>query len=364
MTETKRTIGIIGWRGLVGQTLCQRMDKNHDFANHHIILFSSQQGLTKPSFINHTGMLTLAHLEDLSSLSQCDILLVCQGSSYTHMMHPRLRHEGWRGYWLDASSYLRDHQSAQMVLDPINGSTITRSIQTGQLDFVGANCCTSLLLLALKGLYDTDDIEHVCSTTYQALSGAGANTLKQYLNEVYKGNVPNDTVPLLEQCSQLENQTTWMPLLSQVYPTIDVLQPNGWSKEELKFTKEATTLRGIETDIDATCLRVNMLRCHLQSLVVTLKTPMPLTKIKDKLIQAHPWIKYIEDNELGSEAFLAKRFSNTLDIGIARLRINPKRPHQVHLLTIGDQLLWGAAEPLRRTLKEILSTIKNSVHTH
>lgn len=361
MIETKRTIGIIGWRGLVGQTLCQRMDDNHDFAAHHIILFSSQGGLTAPSFTNHTGDLSLAHLEDLATLSQCDILIVCQGSAYTQNMHPRLRNAGWAGYWLDASSYLRDKQSAQMVLDPINGPTITNAIQSGQLDFVGANCCTSLLLLALKGLYDTDDIEHVSSTTYQALSGAGASTLKQYLTEVYQANAPDSQEPLLHQCQQLESHAGCTPLLSQVYPTIDALQPSGWTKEELKFAKEASALRSIETDIDATCLRVNMLRCHLQSLVVTLKKPMSLAEIKTKLMQAHPWIKYIEAHKLGSEAFLAKRFSNTLDIGIARLRVNPKRPNQIHLLTIGDQLLWGAAEPLRRTLSEILDVLKNKV---
>ncbi|MEE2770288.1 MAG: aspartate-semialdehyde dehydrogenase [Pseudomonadota bacterium] len=345
-------IGIIGWRGLVGQVLIERFNQTKILSNETVYLFSTQvcDDITPP-FIG-TKAIQFGLSNDQSALAQCDILISCQGSEYTQRTLSNLRENGWSGYWLDAASHLRLNPEATLILDPINGATIKNAIINQQKTFVGPNCCTSLLLLALQGLYEQDIVKHVDTHTYQAISGAGTQQLKNYLTEVSTASKHIDINDLINSCCQLENPDNKSTLLNNVIPWIDVLCDEGVTKEELKFEQEATKLLATQTPISATCVRVNTLRCHSQSVTITLDNHYTLAQLKDWLSQGNDWVKLIEDTnpcELSP-----KYIANTLNIAVGRIRQDKHRSNVIHLFTIGDQLLWGAAEPLVRTCQMIL----------
>ena len=351
-------VGIIGWRGMVGQVLLERFNATNGLINQAIFLFSSQT-IDATSISLNAKTVSFERSDDIIALGQCDILISCQGSAYTQHMLPVLRQQGWHGYWLDAASHLRLDSKTLLVLDPINQVSIESALMNNQKTFVGPNCCTSLLLLALQGLYDKDIIQHVDTHTYQAISGAGSTQLKNYLTQVHAASTDINLDNIIQTCNQLEKNNH--SLLNNVIPWVDVLSDHGATKEELKFAKEATKIHGKETPISATCVRVNALRCHSQSITLTLNKNHPLDDIKHWLSHGNTWIKLIDDD--APELLSPKPISNTLDIAVGRIRQDSYRPNVIHLFTIGDQLLWGAAEPLVRTCQMILTHLNQALGT-
>lgn len=351
-------IGVIGWRGMVGQVLLERFNATNGLANQVVSLFSSRT-IDAASISLNAKTVTFERSDDIIALGQCDILISCQGSAYTQSMLPVLRQQGWHGYWLDAASHLRLDPETLLVLDPINQAAIESALMNDQKTFVGPNCCTSLLLLALQGLYDKNIIQHVDTHTYQAISGAGSTQLKNYLTQVCAASAHISLDDIIQTCHQLEQNNH--SLLNNVIPWVDVLSDHGATKEELKFAKEATKLHGKGTLISATCVRVNALRCHSQSVTLTLNKNYPLDDIKNWLAHGNAWTKLIDDD--APELLSPKLISNTLDIAIGRIRQDAYRPNVIHLFTIGDQLLWGAAEPLVRTCQMILTHLNQALGT-
>lgn len=351
-------VGIIGWRGMVGQVLLERFNATNGLINQAIFLFSSQT-IDATSISLNAKTVSLERSDDIIALGQCEILISCQGSAYTQRMLPMLRQQGWQGYWLDAASHLRLDPKALLVLDPINQAAIELALLNDQKTFVGPNCCTSLLLLALQGLYDKNIIQHTDTHTYQAISGAGSTQLKNYLMQICAASDIIGLDDIIHTCHQLEQSNH--TLLNNVIPWVDALSDHGATKEELKFAREATKLHNKETPISATCVRVNALRCHSQSVTLTLNKNYPLDDIKHWLAHGNAWTKLIDDD--APELLSPKPISNTLDVAVGRIRQDAYRPNVIHLFTIGDQLLWGAAEPLVRTCQMILTHLNQALGT-
>lgn len=353
-------IGIIGWRGMVGQVLLARFNATNALNHTQVYLFSTAATETQNIKLKAQSI-AFKQSDDPIALEHCDILISCQGSEYTKRTLTKLRQNGWAGYWLDAASYLRLDPEALLVLDPINQDAITSALLNDQKTFVGPNCCTALLLLALQGLYDKDVIQHVDTHTYQAISGAGSQQLKNYLNQLDAASNDIDVDNLMHTCQLLDHPEKNHTILNNVVPWIDVLCEHGSTKEELKFENEASKLYQRSIPISATCVRVNALRCHSQSVTLTLNKHYPLNDIKHWLAQGNAWIKHIEDDQ--PDQLSPKQITNTLDIAIGRIRQDKHRPNVIHLFTMGDQLLWGAAEPLVRACQMILNHLNQALGT-
>ena len=351
-------IGIIGWRGLVGQVLLERLNIHGHLKDLNITLFSSKKSVELKQTLD-AKTIDFALSDDLTNLLNCDLLLSCQGSDYTKVMLPTLLKQQWTGYWLDAASHLRTNPKATLVLDPINNSAIESALKQKQTIFVGPNCCTSLLLLALQGLYSKQIIQYVDTHSYQAISGAGTKPLTEYLSQIQAAVEHIAPDNLIETCHRLESPSNGFSWLNNVTPWIDVMCDDGWTNEELKFEREATILRQNKTPISATCVRVNTLRCHSQSITVTLNDHYALDDIKSWLSSGNPWVKLVDNHADNRGLLTPKHISNTLQITIGRIRQDSYRPNVIHLFTVGDQLLWGAAEPLVRVCGMILEHTKH-----
>ncbi len=363
-----KKVGFIGWRGMVGSVLMERMTAEKDFSHMESYFFStSQVGGNAPTVANAHDKLLSAM--DSKELSKMDILVSCQGGEYTTEMFPMLRKEGWNGIWIDAASTLRMKDDAVIVLDPVNRDFIQESFHKGAKNFVGGNCTVSLLLIALHGLFKENMIEWVSSMTYQAASGAGAKNMIELLDQMKTVGTTFSSHPSASALELEKKMTTLMSshefpkanfghaLALNVLPWIDSELPSGQSKEEWKAQVEANKILQTPTTIpiDGTCVRVGALRCHSQGLTIKLKKSAHLSTVEEIIANANPWVKLVANNKAETlKELTPAAVSGRMHVPIGRLRPMTLGDTYFNAFTLGDQLLWGAAEPLRCVLRQVL----------
>jgi aspartate-semialdehyde dehydrogenase len=371
-----KKLGIVGWRGMVGQVLIERMIEASDFSHFECTFFStSQKGHENPLKVKNVNPI-LEDAYDLSLLLKMDIILTCQGGDYTSKIHGALRANGFKGYWIDAASTLRMENQSLIILDPINKTNIEKALGNNQKDFIGGNCTVSLMLLSLGGLFKNNAIEWVTSMTYQAASGAGARHMNELLRQmkfVTDREMQTDE-NLSEQILSVEKRVTKLlghqnfpienfghPLAFNLLPWIDSELENGQSKEEWKGGAEANKILDSSKNIpiDGTCVRVGAMRCHSQAMTIKLNKNIPMDEIESMIKEHNEWVKFVPNNKVETLKNLTPQFtSGTLNIPIGRMRKMNLGPEYLNAFTVGDQLLWGAAEPLRRMLHIILENGK------
>jgi len=358
-------VGIVGWRGMVGSVLMQRMQEEQDFAGIEPVFFStSQAGQDAP-----LGAGKLISADDLKALKKLDVILTCQGGDYTKAVHPELRKQGWQGYWIDAASTLRMEQDAVIILDPVNRNVIDQALQKGQKDFIGGNCTVSLMLMALGGLFRAGLIEWLTTMTYQAASGAGAPNMRELLEQM--GVLHGSVAELLKDPGsailEIDRQVTGAlrgdalpkkefgaPLAGNLLPWIDREVEDGQSREEWKGLVETNKILGTTQPIpvDGICVRVGAMRCHSQAITIKLTKDVPIGDIEQLIANDNQWVKLIPNTKADSVAQLTPTaVSGLLTVPIGRVRKMKMGPQYLSAFTCGDQLLWGAAEPLRRMVR-------------
>ena len=367
-------LGMVGWRGMVGSVLTNRMREENDFAFADKVIFysTSNPGGAAPALPN--GEPVLLDANKIDDLARCDVILTCQGGDYTKAIHPQLRAAGWKGYWIDAASALRMEPNAVIVLDPVNDAVIRESLKNGGVDFIGGNCTVSLMLMAMDGLIREDHVEWVSSMTYQAASGAGAKNMRELLLQM--GSLYGSVKDLLadpkssileidrrvsEQFRSPEFPTAAFgaPLAGSVLSWIDKDLGNGMSREEWKGGAEANKILGRPAQpqpgsliVEGLCVRISSMRCHSQALTVKLKKDLSVEEIEAKLAAANPWVKVIpNEREVSIRELAPSTVAGTLSVPIGRIRKLAMGPEYISAFTVGDQLLWGAAEPLRRMFR-------------
>lgn len=363
-----KNVGFIGWRGMVGSVLMQRMIQEHDFDNINAIFFStSQVGQDAPSFTGKTGILHDAN--DLDALKALDIIVTCQGGDYTSDIYPKLRSAGWQGYWIDAASTLRMQDEAIIILDPVNRTNIDNALDKGIKTFVGGNCTVSLMLMSLGGLFAADLVDWVSVSTYQAASGGGARHMRELLTQMGMLHAdvakelanPHSSILDIEQKvtakmrdGSLPTDNFGVPLAGSLIPWIDKQLDNGQSREEWKGQAETNKILGSSNiiPVDGLCVRVGALRCHSQAFTIKLKQDIAIPDIEQLLASHNDWVKVIpNDRELSMQALTPAAVTGTLSTPVGRLRKLNMGNDFLSAFTVGDQLLWGAAEPLRRMLR-------------
>lgn len=363
-----KNVGFVGWRGMVGSVLMQRMVEEHDFDYINPIFFStSQAGQAAPSFGGKTG--TLQNADNIEALKALDIIVTCQGGDYTSEIYPKLRASGWQGYWIDAASTLRMEDDAIIVLDPVNKANIQTALDKGIKTFVGGNCTVSLMLMSLGGLFAENLIDWVSVSTYQAASGGGARHMRELLTQMGMLNAevakelqdPHSSILEIERKvtqkmrdGSLPTDNFGVPLAGSLIPWIDKALDNGQSKEEWKGQAETNKILGTNQiiPVDGLCIRIGALRCHSQAFTIKLKKDISVPEI-EKLLAAHnDWVKVIpNDRELSMRELTPAAVTGTLTTPVGRLRKLNMGKDYLSAFTVGDQLLWGAAEPLRRMLR-------------
>jgi aspartate-semialdehyde dehydrogenase len=365
--------GIIGWRGMVGSVLVQRMREERDFDLIDPVFFStSQAGGTAPAIGKTVPVVKDAN--DITALAAMDILISCQGGEYTADIHPKLRKAGWTGYWIDAARHLRMADDAVIILDPVNREVIDRALDRGRKDFIGGNCTVSLMLMAMDGLFRADLIEWTTSMTYQAASGGGAKHMRELVAQM---GVAHDSVADLladpassildidrkliatQRSSDFPVQNfEGFPLAGSLLPWIDADLGNGQSREEWKAQAEGNKILGRSSrpiPIDGICVRVGSMRCHSQALTVKLRRDVPLADIERLLADANDWVKIVpNEKKVTLRDLTPTAVTGTLTVPVGRLKKLSMGGEYLQAFTVGDQLLWGAAEPLRRMLRIIL----------
>ncbi|MBQ4860324.1 aspartate-semialdehyde dehydrogenase [Pseudoalteromonas sp. MMG013] len=366
-------VGLVGWRGMVGSVLMDRMQAEDDFSKINAHFFTtSQSGELGPNFAGEAKPLLDA--TDVSALSKMDIIISCQGGDYTKSVYPTLRETGWQGYWIDAASALRMDNDSIIVLDPVNKDVIEQGLEQGVKTFVGGNCTVSLMLIALGGLFEQDLIEWVSPMTYQAASGAGARNMKELITQMGEihGSVAhhlsNPSSAILEidklvankiKSDDLPKDQFGVPLAGSLIPWIDVPMPSGQSKEEWKAQVEANKILGSSCSpipIDGLCIRIGAMRCHSQALTIKLRDDISVERIEEILEGHNEWVKVIpNERDVSAEELTPVNVTGTLSVPIGRIRKLTMGPKYISAFTVGDQLLWGAAEPLRRMLRIILA---------
>ncbi len=361
-------VGLVGWRGMVGSVLMQRMVEENDLAGVEAVFFStSQAGQPAPDFGQSGG--TLEDAGDIAKLAEQDVIITCQGGDYTKEIHPALRAAGWDGYWIDAASSLRMEENAVIILDPTNRAVIDQALKNGVKDFIGGNCTVSLMLMAIGGLFKAGLVDWVSSMTYQAASGAGAPNMRELLNQmgVLRDAVadelatPGSAILEIDQKvtatlrdDQLPTAEFGYPLAGSVLPWIDREVEDGQSREEWKGFVETNKILGTEkpVPVDGICVRIGAMRCHSQALTIKLKKDLPIAEIEKLIAEDNQWVKLIPNSkEATLEGLTPAAVSGTLSIPVGRVRKMKMGPEYLSAFTCGDQLLWGAAEPLRRMLR-------------
>lgn len=365
-------VGFVGWRGMVGSVLMQRMVEEGDFNYLEPVFYStSQVGIAAPDFGKDAGLLQDAF--DIDSLKQLDAIVTCQGGSYTEKVYPALRDAGWKGYWIDAASTLRMASDSIITLDPVNLKQIQQNIHSGTKTFVGGNCTVSLMLMALGGLFEKGLVEWMSAMTYQAASGAGAKNMRELIsqmgaiNDSVSSELANPASSILDidrkvaetiRSSSFPVDQFGVPLAGSLIPWIDVKRDNGQSKEEWKAGVEANKILGTQDSpvpVDGTCVRIGSMRCHSQALTIKLKQDVPLDEIEDIIASHNDWVKVIpNERDITAQELTPTKITGTLSVPVGRLRKMAMGNDFLNAFTVGDQLLWGAAEPLRRTLRIIL----------
>lgn len=374
MELTMKKVGLVGWRGMVGSVLLERMKQQSDFALIDTTFFTtSQAGQLGPDIAGEAKPLLDA--SNITELAKMDIIVTCQGGDYTNAVYPQLRESGWDGYWIDAASALRMANDSIIVLDPVNKDVIEQGLSQGVKTFVGGNCTVSLMLLALGGLFEQDLIEWVSPMTYQAASGAGARNMKELIAQMgaihqsVAEQLANPSAAILEidkivsekmASDSLPQDQFGVPLAGSLIPWIDVPMPSGQSKEEWKAQVEANKILGSAKQpipIDGLCVRIGAMRCHSQAMTIKLREDISVAKIEQILESHNEWVKVIpNERDISTTDLTPVKVTGTLNIPIGRIRKLAMGPKYISAFTVGDQLLWGAAEPLRRMLRIIVDS--------
>lgn len=374
-------VGFVGWRGMVGSVLMGRMLEEDDFAGIEPVFFTtSNVGGTGPSIGKTIDALKDAN--DITELAKMDTIISCQGGDYTKSVFSPLRESGWNGYWIDAASSLRMNDDAVIVLDPVNASVIDEALNDGVKSFIGGNCTVSLMLMAIGGLINSGHVEWVSAMTYQAASGGGARHMRELIAQMgeLRDSVadelddPASAILAIDQKiaekmrdGSLSQDNFGVPLAGSVLPYIDSELDNGQSREEWKADAETNKIvRGsYESEVagliphipvDGICVRVGAMRCHSQALTIKLKKDLPMAEIESLLANANDWVQVVPNHKEESLSELTPTaVTGTLSVPVGRLRKMHMGPEYLSAFTVGDQLLWGAAEPLRRMLRILLA---------
>ena len=376
----KPVVGLVGWRGMVGSVLMQRMQQENDFAHIEPVYFStSNAGGDGPAFGGVSSGEKLQDASNIDALKKMDIILTCQGGDYTKEVYPKLRAAGWNGHWIDAASALRMADDAVIVLDPVNRSVIDASLAKGGKNWIGGNCTVSLMLMGLGGLFEHKLIDWVSSMTYQAASGAGAQNMRELIAQM--GAIHASVADLLDDPKsailEIDRKVAETirsdafpkknfrntPLAGSLIPWIDVPVEHGQSKEEWKGGAECNKILGNPAfrsagsiPIDGLCVRIGAMRCHSQALTIKLKKDVPLDEVSDIIAKANDWVKVVpNDREISERELTPAAVTGTLTIPVGRLHKMAMGPDYLAAFTCGDQLLWGAAEPLRRMLRILVT---------
>ncbi|WP_025647075.1 MULTISPECIES: aspartate-semialdehyde dehydrogenase [unclassified Psychrobacter] len=368
------TVGLVGWRGMVGSVLIERMREEKDFTGITPVFFStSNSGGDAPSF-DGISPSKLKDAHDIKSLADCDVIITCQGGDYTQKVHQPLRDSGWEGYWIDAASTLRMDEDSIIILDPVNRNVIDNALAHGKKDFIGGNCTVSLMLMAIGELFNRGWVEWVSAMTYQAASGSGANNMRELisgmgvLQDAVKAELSDPASAILDidkkiaetqRSADFPQQYFGVPLAGSLIPYIDSQMDNHQSREEWKGGVETNKILGNDEQsnipIDGMCVRIGAMRCHAQGLTIKLKKDIPLSEIEEALQGSdNEWLDVVEDTkEATVERLTPVAVTGTLTVALGRLRKLNMGPEYLGAFTVGDQLLWGAAEPLRRMLNII-----------
>ncbi|MDF1780626.1 MAG: aspartate-semialdehyde dehydrogenase [Alcanivoracaceae bacterium] len=369
-----KQVGFIGWRGMVGSVLMERMQAENDFRDIDPVFFStSQVGQAGPNVGKDIPLLKDAN--DIEELKKLDVIVTCQGGDYTNDIYPALRSAGWNGYWIDAASALRMKDDAIIVLDPVNRNVIDQALSKGTKDFVGGNCTVSLMLMALGGLFNAGLVEWASAMTYQAASGAGAQNMRELIAQMGKINAdvahqlkdPASAILDIDRQVAATMRSDEMPtanfghsLAGSLLPYIDKQLENGQSKEEWKAQAETNKILGRSGDpiaLDGTCVRIGAMRCHSQALTVKLTKDVPMDEVNELIASANDWVKVVpNDRDASLRDLTPTAVTGTLSVPVGRLRKMNMGPQFLNAFTVGDQLLWGAAEPLRRMLRILLES--------
>ncbi len=374
-----QAVGLVGWRGMVGSVLMQRMRDEKDFDLFEPVFFStSNAGGAAPSWAAGAGPLQDAH--DIDALRKLPVIVTAQGGDYTSAVYPKLRAAGWTGLWIDAASTLRMKDDAVIVLDPVNRPVIDAALRRGVRDFIGGNCTVSCMLMGLAGLFKADMVEWMTSMTYQAASGGGARHMRELLtqfgilNQAVGAQLADPASAILDidrgvlqaqKNPDLPRENFGVPLGGSLIPWIDKDLGDGMSREEWKGGAETNKILGrgpgFGTDpvpVDGLCVRIGAMRCHSQALTIKLRRDIPLDEIDDAVRTGTAWARLIpNDRESSMRDLTPVAVTGTLDIPVGRLRKMSMGPEYLSAFTVGDQLLWGAAEPLRRMLRIALGEL-------
>lgn len=372
------SVGFVGYRGMVGSVLMKRMLEEGDFEGIKPVFFStSQAGSAAPTFGGALEESTLKDAHDIDELTKLPVIVTAQGGDYTKAVHSQLRERGWSGIWIDAASTLRMNDDAVIVLDPINRDVIDRGLESGVKDFIGGNCTVSCLLMGLGGLWKQGLVEWGTSMTYQAASGGGARHMREVLKQFgdINGHVASELddpasaileidrkVLELQRSGELDTTQFGVPLAGSLIPWIDSDLGNGQSREEWKAEAESNKILGLEGDdrvvLDGLCVRIATMRSHSQALTLKLKEDLTVEEIEKIIDEDNEWSKVIPNTKDATvEGLTPVAASGTLDIPVGRIRKLNMGPQYISAFTVGDQLLWGAAEPVRRMLKIATGTL-------
>lgn len=362
-------VGFVGWRGMVGSVLMDRMQAENDFADIEPVFFTtSNVGGAAPAVAS--GLPALKDAFSIADLKQLDVIVTCQGGDYTNDVFPKLRSEGWQGYWIDAASSLRMDKDSLIVLDPVNLDVIKNGIAKGVKNYIGGNCTVSLMLMGLGGLFHAGLVDWVSSMTYQAASGAGAQNMRELISQMgsIHASVADKLVDPASAILEIDRQVAetmrsadfprdnfGYPLAGSLLPYIDKQLDSRQSKEEWKGQVETNKILGRSDNpipVDGLCVRIGAMRCHSQALTIKLNKDVPLADIEAMLAEANQWAKVVPNERDASLRDLTPTaVTGTLSIPVGRLRKMNMGPQYLSAFTVGDQLLWGAAEPLRRMLR-------------
>ncbi|MEO7244570.1 MAG: aspartate-semialdehyde dehydrogenase [Rubrivivax sp.] len=371
-------VGLVGWRGMVGSVLLERMQAERDFELIEPLFFSTSNagGVAPAAFAKNETTLQDAH--DLAALQRCDLIISTQGGEYTKAVHPQLRAAGWKGHWIDAAKTLRMQDDAVIVLDPVNLPLIRDAMARGVRDYIGGNCTVSCMLMGVGALFKADLVEWMSCSSYQAASGGGAQHMRELLtqygalNASVRSLLDDPASAILEIDRQvLATQQSLpaeatanfgVPLGGSLIPWIDADRGDGTSLEEWKGGAETNKILGRgpgfgspATPIDSTCVRVGAMRCHSQSLTIKLKRDVPLVDLEQMIAHDNPWVRLVPNTREATVRQLTPvAVTGTMDIAVGRVRKLALGPEYLGAFTVGDQLLWGAAEPLRRTLRLLI----------
>ncbi len=367
-------VGFVGWRGMVGSVLMERMLAENDFADIEPIFFTtSNVGGQGPSI--GKDIPTLKDARDIAELATLDAIVSCQGGDYTKSVFADLRATGWNGYWIDAASSLRMADDAIIVLDPVNQDVIKNGLTSGVKNYIGGNCTVSLMLMGLGGLFNAGVVEWVSAMTYQAASGSGAQNMRELISQmgVLRDSVADELASPASAILDIDRKIAQTmrsgdfptdnfghPLAGSLLPFIDTQLENGQSREEWKGQAETNKILGRDGNpiaIDGTCVRIGAMRCHSQALTIKLNKNVPLTDVESLIAEANEWATVVpNDRDLTLSDLTPTKVTGTLSVPVGRLRKMSMGDQYLNAFTVGDQLLWGAAEPLRRMLRILIES--------